>query len=307
MSERLSFGITTYNYPPDQILELAGQAERLGFEGLWFGEHYVSPRSYAGHHPSRSETPKEQNDARDKEIIGEEVRISDPWFLMGAVAGVTRRLMLGTAICIAPLLHPLVLARATITAYQVSNGRFRLGAGTGWLREEFDALAMPFETRGARLDETVDILRKAWAGGWFDHQGEHFRFDALQVSPDPAPVPLILGGNSGAALRRVARVADGWINSAKITAAEAVELRETLARARQAQGTAHRSFDYFVRPHTPTAEDVGAYLREGFSNIVLWGPDVWPLDPAIPLERKVARLEAVARDLGITPAVPDAA
>lgn len=304
MSERPSYGITTYNYPPEQILELARHAERLGFEGLWFGEHYVSPRSYVGHHPSRKETPKEQNDARDKEIVGEAVRISDPWFLMGAVAGVTRRLVLGTAICIAPLMHPLALARATITAHQVSNGRFRLGAGAGWLREEFDALALPFETRGARLDEIVDILRKAWAGGWFSHEGEHFRFDELQITPDPTPVPLVLGGNTGPALRRVARVADGWINSAKIDLPEAVELRETLERARQAQGRGNRSFEYFVRPHTPAAEDVMGYVREGFRNIVLWGPDVWPLDPQVPLERKVARLEAVARGLGLTAAAP---
>jgi alkanesulfonate monooxygenase SsuD/methylene tetrahydromethanopterin reductase-like flavin-dependent oxidoreductase (luciferase family) len=73
------------------ILNLARQAERLGFEGLWFGEHYVSPRTYAGHHPSRKETPADKNDARDKEIIGDAVRIYDPWFLLGAVAGGDRR------------------------------------------------------------------------------------------------------------------------------------------------------------------------------------------------------------------------
>ena len=306
MSKTPSFGITTYNYAPDALLALARLAARLGFEGLWIGEHYASPRSYVGHHPSRKETPAERNDARDKEIIGAAVRTYEPWFLLGAVAGQTRRLKLGTAICIVPMMHPLLLARSTITAHDVSGGRFRLGTGAGWLREEFEAFGLPFESRGARLDEAIEILRKAWAGGWFSHEGEHFRFDELQISPTPVKVPLICGGNTGPALRRVARAADGWINSAKVTLDEAVQLRETLEAARRAHGTAERPFDYFVRPHSPDPEEVQGFVREGFDSLVLWGPDVWPNDPTAPLEAKVARLEAVARDLGLVaqPAEP---
>ena len=306
MSRKATFGITTYNYEPQDLLALAAHAERLGFEGLWSGEHYLSPRTYVGHHPSRKETPAEKNDARDKEIIGDEVKIYDPWFLLGAVAGATRRLKIGTAICIAPMMNPLLLARATITAHDVSGGRFLLGTGAGWLREEFEAVGIPFESRGARLDEIIEILRKAWAGGYFSHAGEHFNFGEVQISPDPVKVPLVCGGNTGPALRRVARVADAWINSAKITLAEAQELRETIETARQAQGTAGRPFEYYVRPHTPDPEDVGGYVREGFGNIVLWGPDVWPNDPTVALETKVAGLERVARDLGLTRATADA-
>jgi probable F420-dependent oxidoreductase len=307
VSRKPTFGITTYNYEPQDVLALATHAERLGFEGVWFGEHYVSPRTYVGHHPSRKETPADKNDARDKEIIGDEVRIHDPWFLMGAVAGATKRLKVGTAICIVPMMNPLLLARATITAHDVSGGRFLLGTGAGWLKEEFEAVGMPFETRGARLDETIEILRKAWAGGYFSHEGEHFRFGELQISPQPSKVPLICGGNTGPALRRVARVADGWINSAKITLEEAMTLRDTIETARQAQGTAGRPFDYFVRPHTPAADDVLRYAREGFDNIVLWGPDVWPNDAGVSLDVKVAGLERVARELGVTTRVGEPA
>ena len=299
MSRKPTFGITTYGYEPADLLNLARHAERLGFEGLWFGEHYVAPRIYGGHHPSRKDTPADQNDARDKAIIGEDVRIYDPWFLLGSVAGATTRLKIGTAICIVPMLHPLLLARATATAHDVSGGRFRLGTGAGWLKEEFEALGVPFEERGARLDEAIDILRKAWAGGYFSHQGKHFQFGELQVSPHAVRVPLICGGNSGPALRRVARVADGWINSAQITLDEAVSLRETIETARQAQGTAGRAFDYYVRPHAPYGESVPGFLREGFENLVLWGPDVWPNDAALSLEGKVAGLERLARDLGL--------
>jgi len=300
VSRKPTFGITTYNYEPSDLLTLAAHAERLGFEGLWFGEHYVNPRTFAGHHPSRKETPPDQNDARDKEIIGSDVRIHEPWFLLGSVAGATRRLKVGTAICIVPMMHPLLLARATVTAHDVSGGRFLLGTGAGWLREEFDALGVPFEERGARLDETIEILKKAWAGGYFSHKGKHFEFAELQISPHPVSVPLVCGGNSGPALRRVARVADAWINSAKITLPEALEMRDTIEGARQAQGTAGRPFEYYVRPHTPAPEDMGGYLREGFENIVLWGPDVWSNDPKAPMESKVAHLEKVARDLNVS-------
>lgn len=300
MSRKPSFGITTYDYGPQDILNLARHAERLGFEGLWFGEHYVIPKSFAGHHPSRKETPADQNDARDKAIIGDDVKIYDPWFLLGAVAGATTTLKIGTAICIVPMNNPLLLARATATAHDVSGGRFLLGAGAGWLREEFDAIGVPFEERGARLDETIEILRKAWAGGYFSHEGKHFRFDELQISPHRVDVPLVCGGNSGPALRRVARVADAWINSAQITIEEAVSMRDTIEAARKAQGTDRRPFDYYVRPHAPYGGTVDGFVREGFEHMVLWGPDVWPNDPGIPLDVKVAQLERVARDLGVT-------
>lgn len=300
MSRKPTFGITTYNYTPSALLNLARHAERLGFEGLWFGEHYVSPRSYVGHHPSRKETPADQNDARDKAIIGDEVRTYDPWFLLGSVAGATQRLKIGTAICIVPMLHPLLLARATITAHDVSGGRFLLGTGAGWLKEEFDAFGIPFEERGSRLDEAIEILKKAWAGGYFSHQGKHFQFDELQISPTPVKVPLVCGGNSGPALRRVARVADAWINSAQVTLEEALSLRDTIEAARKAQGTDARPFEYYVRPYAPYGETVVGFLREGFDNLVLWGPDVWPNDPAVPLERKVEGLERLASDLGLT-------
>lgn len=301
MSARPTFGITTYNYAPQDILALAVHADRLGFEGLWFGEHYVIPETYEGHHPSRKETPTDKNDARDKDIVGADVRIYDPWFLLGAVAGATKHLKIGTAICIVPMNNPLILARHTITAQDVSGGRFLLGTGAGWLKEEFDAVGVPFEERGARLDETIDILKKAWAGGFFAHEGKHFRFASLQMTPHPVDVPLICGGNSGPALRRVARVADGWINSAKITLDEAQKMRDVVETERQARGTAGRSFRYFVRPHTPVAEDVGGYLAAGFENIVLWGPDVWSNDASIPVERKEAELARIAVELGIAP------
>ncbi|HEY2661282.1 MAG TPA: TIGR03619 family F420-dependent LLM class oxidoreductase [Caulobacteraceae bacterium] len=299
MTARRTIGITTYDYSPQDMLNLAVNAERLGFEGLWFGEHYVIPEHYEGHHPSRKETPKDQNDARDKAIIGDSVRIYDPWFLLGAVAGATKRLKIGTAICIVPMNNPLILARHTVTAHDVSGGRFLLGAGAGWLKEEFDAIGVPFNERGARLDETLAILKKAWAGGYFAHEGKHFRFESLQISPHPVRVPLVCGGNTGPALRRVAEIADAWINSAMISLDEARSLRDVIEKERAARGTSARPFDYYVRPESADPGEVESFFAAGFENVVLWGPNVWPNDEAIPLEHKVAGLERVAKSLGL--------
>ena len=303
---RRTIGITTYDYTPQDLLNLAVHAERLGFEGLWFGEHYVVPERYEGHHPSRKETPKDQNDARDKAIIGDDVRIYDPWFLLGAVAGATKRIKIGTAICIVPMNHPLLLARHTITAHDVSGGRFLLGTGAGWLKEEFDAVGVPFNERGARLDETIEILKKAWAGGFFAHEGKHFHFESLQISPHPVKVPLVCGGNTGPALRRVAEVADAWINSAMVSLDDAQGLREVIEKERVARGTAQRPFDYYVRPQSVDAGEVESFFAAGFENVILWGPNLWPNKADMPLEHKVAGLERVARELGLAPHHADA-
>jgi probable F420-dependent oxidoreductase len=294
VSRKPTVGITTYNYSPEDILNLAVHADRLGFEGLWFGEHYVIPENYGSHHPTKT------GNATESAIISPTIRIYDPWFLLGAVAGATKRLKIGTAICIVPLNNPLLLARHTTTAHDISGGRFLFGTGAGWLKEEFDALGVPFNERGSRLDETIAILRKAWAGGYFAHEGKHFQFESLQISPHPVKVPLVCGGNTGPALRRVAEVADAWINSSMVTLEEALELRETIESERRARGTASQSFEYFVRPHTVDPEDVGGFVREGFDNIVLWGPNVWPNTSDLTLDEKIAGLERVARDLGVT-------
>jgi probable F420-dependent oxidoreductase len=294
MSGKPTFGITTYNYSPQDMMSLAVHADRLGFECLWFGEHYVIPQNYGSAHPTT------HGHASESTIIAPSIRIYDPWFLLGAVAGATKRLKVGTAICIVPMNNPLILARHTVTAHDISGGRFLLGTGAGWLKEEFEAIGVPFNERGARLDETIQILKQAWAGGFFSHSGKHFAFSSLQISPHPVKIPLVCGGNTGPALRRVAEVADAWINSAMVTLPEAVELRGVIERERQARGTASRPFEYFVRPHTVDPDDVGGFLREGFDNIVLWGPNVWPNTSDLSLDQKIAGLERVARDLGVT-------
>lgn len=289
------FSIQTYNYAPDDLLALARAAERLGFEGLWLGEHCANPSSYTSVHPGEHG----HKEVTEDDILGPHVTLYDPWFTLGAVAGATSTLKIGTAIAIAPLMHPLLLARATASAHVVSGGRFRLGIGAGWLEEEFSILGVPFRERGARLDEAIAILRKAWSGGYFSHEGTHFRLPELQVTQHPTPVPLVCGGNTGVALRRVVRSADAWMNSAMVSLESAIELRAMLENECHAAGR-ERELTYYIRPEACESDLVNRFIDAGFQNIVLWGPHLWPMGGPLSIAEKEERLASIARELGIT-------
>ena len=296
MSEnRVRISLTVYDYPAGDVIPLARAAEEAGFDAIWVGEHYVSPRVFTSEHPSAN--PADEHPAA--RIVGPSVRLHDPWCFLGGVAGATTRLKIGTAISIVPLNHPLLLARSVLTAQEISGGRVLFGTGAGWLREEYDALNIPFETRAARYDEMIDIMRRAWAGGYFEHAGEHFRFGAVQLTPHRVDVPLIIGGNSERALRRVAKKADGWLNSAMIDLAEAERLRDRIEVLRREYGTDERPFRYYVRPPRPEREDIERYAAAGFHDIVLWGPQVWSTDVEATLQDKRATLRRVAENLGL--------
>ncbi len=289
-----SFGIQTYNYAPGDLLALAKAAERLGFEGIWLGEHVANPASWSSVHPGEHG----HREVTEDEILGPHVTLYDPWFTLGAIAGATTRLRIGTAVTIVPLMDPVLLARATATAHHVSGGRFRLGAGAGWLEEEFAFAGVPYRERGSRLDEAIAILRKAWAGGYFAHEGRHFRYPEQQVTRDPAPVTLVGGGNSGPALRRAVRSADAWMNSAMVSLEGALALRAAIEAECLNTGRA-RPLICFVRPESPDPDLVGRFGDAGFENIVLWGPHLWPRGGPLRADEKEERLAQIALRLGV--------
>jgi probable F420-dependent oxidoreductase len=296
--EKPRIGIAAYGLVPSDAVQLGIHAERLGFDGIWFGEHYIIPQHYAGHHPTRDAAAPETRNRLDDVILGHHVPIPDPWQLLAAIASQTSRLRIGTAISILPMNHPLLLARATVTTHDLSGGRLSLGVGAGWLQEEFDAVGIPFQERGSRLEETIAILRKSWAGGFFEHSGKHFEFKPLQITAKPVRVPVVCGGNTPLALRRAARIGDAWMNSSNhLPLEELIALRTTLEEARAKAGTAARSFTYYVRPPSIERKEIDRYLAAGFSELVLPGPRVWPSDGSIALEDKVAGLARVAKAL----------
>jgi probable F420-dependent oxidoreductase len=141
----------------------------------------------------------------------------EPIATMGVLVGATQRVKIGTAVLVMPYRHPVLLARMLVTLDVLSGGRMMLGAGVGWLAEEFAALdARPFAARGRVTDECIEIVKRLCQGGEVTFQGEHYRLDPVISSPGsvqrPHP-PIVIGGTSHAALRRAARLGDGWLST----------------------------------------------------------------------------------------------
>jgi probable F420-dependent oxidoreductase len=292
-------GLLAYNYGREELLELARHAERLGYDAIWFGEHYLIPGTSTSVHPAGAvatihrnagQTPAQAHKLPDTPIY-------DPWTQAGMVAAVTSRLKIGTAVCVVPINNPLLLARQTITAHDMSAGRLMFGAGAGWLKEEFDAVGVPFEERGSRFDESLEILRKAWAGGYFEHQGRHHAFGPIRISPTPARIPLVCGGNSPRAVRRAATFGDAWMNSGTATPQQAIEMRAAIEAARAARGADSRPFDYYVRPGSAELEKFEPYIDAGFENFVI---SSWASQSPLTLAEKLKTLEDTARRLRLS-------
>jgi probable F420-dependent oxidoreductase len=167
----------------------------------------------------------------------------DVWTTIVAMASATTRLKFSTAVYVLPLRHPIEVAKATGTVARLSSGRLILGAGIGWMREEFDVFGVDFETRGRRTDECVEVLRKLWAGGCVEHHGEFFDFPELAITPAPEdPVPIYFGGSSRPALRRAARLGQGWIGAGN-SIDEVSTLLDDLRSLRSEYGREEESFE----------------------------------------------------------------
>lgn len=189
---------------PDNAVGLALLAEELGFESLWTVEHVVVPVGYQSEYPYS---------AGGKMAGAEHTPIPDPLIWLAYVAGATTRIRLGTGILILPERNPLILAKEVATLDRLSRGRVELGVGVGWLKEEFDALGVPFERRGKRTDEYIDVLRRLWREPETAYEGEFTNFAALKSYPKPTQEggPKIhIGGHTPVAARRAGRIGDGF-------------------------------------------------------------------------------------------------
>ena len=213
----------------DASLEICRRAEAAGFESVWGGEHVIMPDAIDSKYPY---TP-------DGKIPAEpETPIPDPLIWLAFAAAAAPSLRLGTCILIVPQRNPLILAKELATLDQLSGGRVELGLGVGWMKEEFDALGVPWERRGARNDEYIDAMRALWAGPHAEYHGEFVDFEPVTCSPRPVNgnIPVIVGGDSEAAVRRAARLADGYFPGE----GDAQRLGQLITRVKQAAEDAGR-------------------------------------------------------------------
>ncbi|MCB0971071.1 MAG: TIGR03619 family F420-dependent LLM class oxidoreductase, partial [Acidimicrobiales bacterium] len=219
----------------------------------------------------------------------------DPWVTIGHLAARTSQIRFFTNVYILPMRNPLIVAKTVGTASVLSGGRVSLGIGMGWCEEEFDLTGGTFRQRGARADETIEILRKVWAGDWTEHHGTHFDFPSLEMTPAPADrIPILVGGLSDAAMRRAARN-DGWISDLMSTP-EAGEARAKLDELRAEIG-ATGEFSMIVSLNDAvTADDFRRAEEVGVTDLLTM-PWAYYGGFQLSLPEKIAGLERFAEDV----------
>jgi probable F420-dependent oxidoreductase len=217
-----------------QWVELARHAEAVGFDQVALSDHVFYPEKLTSSYPY-TET--------GRPVFKPETPWPDVWVMVGAMASVTERIEFTTNVYVLPARNPFVVAKAVGTAAFLTGDRVSLGVGAGWMREEFEHLEQPFDRRGARMEEEIEVLRTLWQGGMVEHHGEFYDFDKLAMAPAPGkPVPILVGGHSDLALRRAARIGDGWIGI-HYTRDELRTYVERLQGYRDEYGTTDRPFE----------------------------------------------------------------
>lgn len=213
---------------PDEAVRLARAAESAGFESLLTVEHVVWPTHYDSVYPY---SPSGRLPG------GPDTPLPDPLIWMAHVAACTTTLRFVTGVLVLPQRNPLIVAKQVATLDAMSGGRIELGVGVGWLREEFDALGVPFSERGSRTDEYLEAIRALWEGDDVGYTGRHVRFSGMSCNPKPVqrPLPIIVGGHAPAAARRAGRLGDGFF-PATGAAGDLIPLFDEVRRAADAAG-----------------------------------------------------------------------
>jgi probable F420-dependent oxidoreductase len=290
----MKIGLTAYDVPATEFVNLAAAADDAGFSSLWLGEHVVLPIGYSTEHPTK-EQPGVQHHTGP--IVSPDTELVDPLVQLGAAAAVTRRIELATGIYILPLRHPLAVARSACTVQELAEGRFVFGLGFGWLEEEFTVLDVPFAERVTRFEEGIEVLRAAWRSGEVKHEGRHFSISGVQVTKRVTTIPLMLGGNSDRALRRAARLGDGWFSSGTPPFDESIRLRGELERLRADGERAGEPFKLVFRMDGADSATARRYEDAGFDEVLIWTDQVWPSSGSLDAKRE--SILAAADALGV--------
>ena len=257
--------LTARNASAALLRTLGREVEDRGFESVWVAEHIVLfdegeydstyPYSADGRFPGPGDTG-----------------IIEPMTALGYLAAVTDRVRLGTAVCLVPQRNPVYLAKQVADIDHLSGGRVDLGIGVGWLREEFEAVGMPFEDRGRRCDDHVAVMRSLWVDEVSEVPDGLYRLRPCRMHPKPVQrphPPIHVGGESDAALRRVARLGQGWFTWGRAPADLAAPLA-TLDRLLEGAGRSRAEVQLTVCPYLNRLDPdtVDAYRRAGVDRLV---------------------------------------
>lgn len=282
----MQFWLAVAFLPTEDLLDVARAADAAGYHGITVSDHVFAPEVRTSLYPySRDGAP----------MWAPDTAWPDPWATIAAMAAVTTRLRFTTNVYVAPARDVFTVAKLVSTAAVLSGERVALGAAPGWCREEFDQLGQDFTNRGRRLEEMVEVLRSLWRGGFVEHRGPYYDFDPLQIAPvPPSPVPVYIGGDSDVALRRAARIGDGWIGNAYTEDAAAGKLA-ALRRELAAAGRDEAGFETILALKAmPSVELYRRWAGEGVTGTIC-AP--WMMAEAPTPEARLAAIERFAEDV----------
>lgn len=274
----LGIGLLT---DPSHAIPLAVEAEKVGFDALQVGDSLYYPKH------SDSKYPYYET---DRSFL-EDIPFIEPTVLLAAMATATRRLVLYPSVLKLTSRHPILVAKTFASLAVLSGNRILLGAGITPWKEDLTYLGIPWEGRGRRMDECLAIIRGLLTGEYFSFEGEFYRFGELKMKPVPTlPLPILIGGHSEVALRRAARLGDGW-TSAGSSWDELTHLLARLAALRREHGTDRKPFQ--IHASAPGLDRADAFRRLEDLGVTHGVASAWNVYETPPeLERK---LDAVRR------------
>jgi probable F420-dependent oxidoreductase len=273
---------------PAALVSAATRAEAVGFSSVWVTDHIALPLESASRYPYSAD---------GKLPWPPDIPYLDAFTALTWVAAATRRVRLGTSVLIVPMRPPLIVAKTAATLDFLSGGRVMLAVGAGWLAEEFTLLGQPFHDRGRRITEAIRLMKACWSADPVRFQGTSYRLPPFAMDPKPvqgARLPVLGGGESDAALRRVAAVCDGWHPLGlppHEVAARLGRLREFVARAGRAMSDLLLTAR--MGRHMSLTRDVAARYEDLGVRLLIADVDYRSLRPA----EALAQIEKVAEEL----------
>ena len=225
---------------PTYIAEAGRVVEEIGFHSLWVPEHVMFFAAYDSEYPYSA----------DGRLPGDPRSLLDPFSALTFVAANTATIKLCTGVCLVPQRNPIYCAKQVADLDYLSGGRFEFGIGIGWLKEEFDALGVPWKGRATRLLECLEVMKTLWGDEVSSYNGKHFSFESAFQNPKPVQKPhppLIFGGESDPALKRVAAIGQGWYGF-NLTPERLKSALDTLDALLDAEGRTRDQVKIYITP-----------------------------------------------------------
>jgi probable F420-dependent oxidoreductase len=284
----MKFVLSTSFSSVAHLTQIAPVADKTGWHAISFSDHVVHPQAITTPYPYTKDGSRRWQAYTDW---------PDPWVMIGALSTITTRLRFTNNIFVLPMRNPFLVAKSISTAAIVSNNRVTAAIGVGWSKDEFNLMQQDFHTRGKRTDEMVEIMRLLWSGEMVEYQGQHYQFDLMEMNPAPTEyIPIWVGGISDAAMKRAARIADGWVTDLQ-SSKDIITCIKKISAYRKEYGREAEPFEIMATPSDAYTIDGYRKLEDAGVTHILTQP--WPFyhGETDDIEKKIDGVERYAEDI----------